>query len=191
MPNYRRAYVAGGTVFLTIVTYNRRPILAGRAEVAHLRRALQVVMEEAPFIIPAAAVLPDHTHFLWTLPRGDADYSRRVGRMKTLFTKAYRGADANRSVTSDSRRRHRESDVWQSRFWEHTIVDEADFERCLDYIHHNPVKHGLVTCPHLWPFSSFNRWVVAGQYPEGWGCTCGARPPTVAKTWDGGGVVGE
>src|SRR3954452_6264440 len=79
VPNYRRAYVPGGTVFLTVVTYRRRPTLAGPAAVSRLRRALRQVMRETPFSVPAAVVLPDHAHFLWALPRGNADYSRRVG----------------------------------------------------------------------------------------------------------------
>ncbi len=77
LPNDRRAYVPGGIVFLTIVTYRRTPILDGPDNVARLRRALGQVMREAPFRIPAAVVLPHHAHFLWSLPRGDADYPRR------------------------------------------------------------------------------------------------------------------
>ena len=91
MPNYRRAYVPGGTVFLTVLTYRREPVLAGRDNVARLRTALRQVMREAPFRIPAAVVLPDHAHFLWSLPRGDADDPRRVGRMKALFTRSLPG----------------------------------------------------------------------------------------------------
>jgi putative transposase len=169
MPDYRRAYIPGGTYFLTVATYRRRPMLSGPVAVGRLRRALGAVREEAPSLIPAAVVLPDHVHFLWTLPRGDADFSRRVGRMKLLFTRSTRGRGAPRLAPSESRRRHRESDVWQRRFWEHAIEDEADFERHLDYLHFNPVKHGLVSCPHLWPYSSFSRRVRTGLDPEGGG----------------------
>jgi putative transposase len=191
VPNDRRAYVPGGTVVLTVVTYRRRPTLAGPAAVARLRRALRQVMREAPFAVPAAVVLPDHAHFLWALPRGDADDSRRVGRMNLLFTRALRGPGSARRAPTDSRRRHRESDVWHRRFWGHTIADEDDFERHVDYIHDNPVKHGLVTCPHLWPFSSFGRWVAAGHYPAGWGCCCGARRPAVPAPVDWVAAAGE
>ncbi len=78
---------------------------------------------------------------------------------------------------SASRRKHRESDVWQRRFWEHTIDGEEDFERHLDYIHYNPVKHGLAVCPHLWPHSSFQRWVQGGLHDDTWGCRCAGRTP--------------
>ncbi len=175
MPNYRRAYVPGGTFFLTIVTYDRRPIFGESENVARLRRALKQVTREYPFDFRAAVVLPDHVHFLWSLPRGDTSFSRRVGRMKVLFTRALRGRHAVPTDFRASRRKHRESDVWQRRFWEHTIDDEDDFEQHLNYIHYNPVKHGLVACPHLWPHSSFRRWVRNGLYPEDWGCRCGGR----------------
>ena len=65
--------------------------------------------------------------------------------------------------------------MWQRRFWEHTITDEAELEQYLNYIHYNPVKHRLVSCPHLWQFSSFSRWVEKGRYAADWGCICGER----------------
>jgi putative transposase len=191
MSDYRRSYVPGGTFFLTVVTYRRRPLLASRENLERLRRAIRQVMREAPFRVPAAVVLPDHVHFLWSLPRGDADYSRRVGRMKVLFTRSLRGRRASPIVVCDSRRKHRESDVWHRRFWEHTIEDEADFEHHLDYIHYNPVRHGVASCPHLWPHSSFTRWVRAGLYPVDWGCRCDGRRPTLPDSVRRDGMAGE
>jgi putative transposase len=58
--------------------------------------------------------------------------------------------------------------IWQRRFWEHAIRDEEDFARHADYIHFNPVKHGYVTRPLDWPYSSFRRFVKQGIYPEDW-----------------------
>ena len=146
LPNYRRAYVPGGTVFLTLVTYRRTPILDGPDNVARLRRAIGQVMRDAPFRIPAAVVLPDHAHFLWALPRGEADYPRRVGRVKVLFTRSLPSRGVASLGVSPSRHRHRESDVWQRRFWEHTVEGEEEFEALMDYIHYNPVRHGLTSC---------------------------------------------
>jgi putative transposase len=184
MPNYRRVRVPGGAVFLTIVTRGRRPLFARPDAVAKLRLALRQVRAEAPFAIPAAVVLPDHAHFLWVLPPGDWDYSRRVGRMKVRCTRSLRCGVEDVNGTG-----RRGGDVWQPRFWEHTIVDEVDFERHLDYIHINPVKHGLASCPHGWPHSSFARWVRLGHYPPEWGCCCGDRrpwPPMVELGHDAG-----
>lgn len=101
-------------------------------------------------------VLPDHLHCLWTLPPGDADFPTRWRLIKTWFTK-HHGVEG---VTEA---------VWQPRYWEHQVRDEADFAHHADYIHYNPVKHGLVESPRDWPYSSFRRHVDAGVYPANWG----------------------
>ena len=46
---------------------------------------------------------------------------------------------------------------------------DADFAHHADYIHYNPVKHGLAESPRDWPYSSFQRHVQAGVYPANWG----------------------
>jgi putative transposase len=173
MPQYRRAYLSGCTVFLTLVTYKRSPLFTSPEHMSRLRQALQTVLGEMPFEFVAGVVLPEHLHFLWTLPENDGNYSRRVGRMKVLFTQALRGKRCLPTTVSQSRQKHRESDVWQRRFWEHTIRDEVDFQQHFDYLHDNPVKHGWVKCPHEWEVSSFHRWVERGVYELDWGCSCG------------------
>jgi len=175
MPDYRRYFVPGGTVFLTVITGDRTPLFSDPANVELLRVALRAVHAEWPFEITAAVVLPDHMHFLWRLPAGDDAYSKRVGKMKAEFTKCL-GVERDRS---ESQLKHRDSGVWQRRFWEHTVRDEDDFQNHLDYIHYNPVKHGCVTCPHAWPHSTFANWMKSGDYHAEWGCSCGGRAVSV------------
>lgn len=172
MPEYRRAHLPESSVFLTLVTYERQKLFSVPENIERLRQACAVVVAEKPFTINAAVILPEHIHFLWTLPPDDRDYSYRVGRMKVLFTRALRGANNLPDDVCESRRKHRESDVWQRRFYEHTIRDEFDFRKHLDYLHFNPVKHGLVKCVHEWEYSSFHRGVKRGEYDVGWGCQC-------------------
>lgn len=191
MPEYRRAYVPGGIFFLTLVTYHRTPLFSEPENISRLRLAIAKTRTEKPFEITGAVVLPDHIHFLWTLPPNDSAYSQRVSRMKILFTRSLRGRRSLPQNVSPSRRKHRESDVWQRRFWEHTITDEADLERHLDYIHYNPVKHGLVSCPHLWQYSSFHRWVERDTYKVDWGCTCGGRQQQIPDFAEIAEKVGE
>jgi putative transposase len=173
MPEYRRANIPGSTVFLTLITYQRRKLFLSPANIDRLRQACTIAMVEKPFAIDAAVILPEHIHFLWTLPPDDPDYSYRVGRMKVLFTRALRGANNLPDDVCESRKKHRESDVWQRRFYEHTIRDEVDLRKHLDYLHFNPVKHGLVKCVHDWEYSSFHRGVKRGEYDVKWGCQCG------------------
>jgi putative transposase len=179
MPQYRRSYAPGGTFFLTLVTYRRTPLFSQPENVSRLRAAIVKTRTERPFEITGAVVLADHIHFLWTLPPNDSDYSQRVSRLKILFTRSLRGTRSLPENVCASRRKHRESDIWQRRFWEHTIRDQADLTRHLNYIHYNPVKHGLVSCPHLWEYSSFHTWVKKGGYQANWACSCCGRMPQI------------
>jgi putative transposase len=178
VPEYRRAHIPGSTIFLTLVTYRCERLFSTPANIDRLRQACAIAMAEKPFAIDAAVILPEHIHFLWTLPPDDPDYSYRVGRMKVLFTRALRGANNLPEDVCESRRKHRESDVWQRRFYEHTIWDEVDLRKHLDYLHFNPVKHGLVKCVHEWEYSSFHRGVRRGEYDVKWGCQCGENKLT-------------
>jgi putative transposase len=103
-------------------------------------------------------------HAVWTLPRGDADFALRWRLIKAAFSRALPASEP----ISASRSGKGERGIWQRRYWEHTLRDEADFARHVDYIHFNPVKHGLVTSVREWPYSSFHRMVRLGIYPEDW-----------------------
>ena len=175
MSDYRRNFVAGGTYFFTPVTYQRRRLFHDTRNVELLRTAITGVRNEMPFEINAAVILPDHMHFIWSLPPGRSDYSKRIGQFKARFTKDFYSCTEQKPVVSASRAKHRESDIWQRRFWEHTITDEDEFQRLFEYIHFNPVKHGHATCPHAWKASSFHKWVERGVLDQRWGCSCNGR----------------
>jgi putative transposase len=117
-----------------------------------------------PFKIDAWVVLPDHMHCLWTLPEGDFDFLGRWRAIKIAFSKSLGIAEPRSPVMT----RIGERGVWQRRYWEHTIRDDQDFATHFDYVHFNPVKHGLVEHPAEWPHSSFHRCAAAGLYPAGW-----------------------
>jgi putative transposase len=112
-------------------------------------------------------VLPDHLHCIWMLPDGDSDFSVRWRLVKSAFTRAKPMSEAK--AVSDSRFRKKERGFWQRRFWEHMIRDEEDLNRHRDYIHYNPVKHGLAATPNEWTHSSFKMFVRQGLYPSDWG----------------------
>jgi hypothetical protein len=61
-----------------------------------------------------------------------------------------------------------ETGIWQRRNWEHTIRDDADYAAHMDYIHFNPVKHGLAVTAAEWPYSSFKDCVKLAMYPPDW-----------------------
>jgi len=164
MSRYRRANVPGGTYFFTVVTYRRRGILCDPDMRTALRNAIMRVRKDYPFDINGWVLLPDHLHAIWTLPPGDAGFALRWQLIKRFVTRDC-GARLHLSEgTTASRTKRRESTIWQRRYWEHLIRDETDFERHLDYLHHNPVKHGLVSQTVDWPYSSFHRYLAKGMY---------------------------
>jgi putative transposase len=168
MRYYRRADVAGATYFFTLVTEQRRPLFHEPQAVVLLLEAVAKVRSRYPFTIDAYVILPDHLHILWTLPEGDANFSTRWRLIKEAFTRAYIKTH-HLPPRSESRRAKGEQAIWQRRFWEHAIRDEADFTAHLHYIHYNPVKHGLVAAARDWPHSTFSDWVARGAYDATWG----------------------
>jgi putative transposase len=163
MTNYRRSDIAGASYFFTVNLADRSQSLL-TDNIALLRSAFEYARERHPFAVDAIAILPDHLHAIWTLPGGDSDFSLRWRLIKTVFSRALPHGESR----SDSRQDKGERGIWQRRYWEHLIRDEADFSRHVDYIHINPVKHGLVSRVTDWPHSSFHRFVRAGILPKDW-----------------------
>jgi putative transposase len=169
MPDYRRNHVPGGTYFFTVTLLDRSSGLLV-SHIDALRDSVRRTRNRAPFHIDAWVVLPDHMHCVWTLPAGDDDYTGRWRALKKGFSKAISVGEYRSAV----RVRRRERGIWQRRFWEHTIRDERDYAVHLDYVHFNPVKHGLVGRVGDWPYSSFHWCVRRGIYPAQWGAGGGA-----------------
>jgi putative transposase len=163
MVMYRRARAPGATYFFTVALRNRQADWL-TAHVDLLRSTLRSVQDARPFLIDAMVVMPDHLHALWTLPEGDADFSSRWRAIKSGFVLGLRGRGA-----AMDRNAKGEAAVWQRRFWEHQIRDEQDFERHVDYVHFNPVKHGWVNGVAEWRWSTFHRYVRDGLLPADWG----------------------
>jgi len=163
MPNYRRANLKGGVFFFTVVLADRSSNLLIK-EIDRLRQAYRAVQERRPFETIAVCILPDHLHALWSLPECDADFATRWSLIKSGFS---RGKEARQR--SPSKVSRREKGVWQRRYWEHAIRDDADLARHVEYIHFNPVKHGHVSRVADWPHSSFHRFVERGWLVADWG----------------------
>ena len=173
MPDYRRVWVPGGTFFFTVNLADRRADTLVR-HVDALRVAFAQVKARHPFELIAVVVLPDHLHAIWQLPPDDADYATRWSRIKAGFSRAIPAGEAIRP----SREVKGERGIWQRRYWEHQIRDEADLARHTDYIHYNPVKHGHVRSAVEWPHSSLHRYIRQGRLPANWQ----PRPPVPPST---------
>lgn len=156
MADHRRLYVPGGTYFFTLVTAHRHPWLGRPDGRAILSRAMRAVRARHPFATTAIVVLPDHLHCIWTLPPGDVDFVVRWKSVKHRCTSELRRAGFVDGA------------AWHRRYWQHVIRDEDDFRRHLDYVHYDPVRHGLCEVPGQWPASSFGRYVARGVYAPDW-----------------------
>jgi putative transposase len=164
MSNYRRAWHPGGTYFFTVNLLQRSDNDLLVRHIDLLREAIRSVRQTHPFTIHAWVVMPEHMHCVIELPIDDVDFSLRWRLIKIHFSKAI----SDQEWRSETRKRRGERGIWQRRYWEHLIRDEKDFAIHMDYVHINPVKHGLVTRAVDWPYSTFHRLVEQGVYPKDW-----------------------
>ena len=147
MSNYRRANAKGGTYFFTVVTFRRQRILCDEMVRNALRIGIQKTRKSKPFKIDAWVLLPDHLHCVRALPPGDADFGIRWTMIKQHVSKTCGPVLFRDEWMTDSKRRRKESTIWQRRFWEHQVRDDDDYHKHIEYIHYNPVKHDLVNAP--------------------------------------------
>ena len=100
--------------------------------------------------------MPEHFHIIINPFRNDL--SDIMHRIKLSF-----GAKYRRKHNKISGR------IWQNRYWNHVIRDEADFKNHLNYIHYNPVKHKLVKSPFDWEYTSLHKYFEERFYASDWG----------------------
>ncbi len=156
MPRYRRHFQTGDTVFLTLVTAQRRRWLAPDRAKAQLLNALRETKRQRPFRHLAHVLLDDHLHWLLQTVSGES-VSSLVARFKlTVF-------HHRKTLGWDCQ------SLWQPRYYDHIIRDDQDLHRHLDYIHYNPVRHGYAAIARQWRWSSFHAWVARGHYTPCWG----------------------
>jgi putative transposase len=157
---YRRATVAGGTYFFTVnLAERKRTLLVDHVDI--LRGVIRKVKAKHPFDIDAMVILPDHLHAIWTMPEKDRDYPTRWMLIKAGFSRCLPKVERR----SPSRMKKGERGIWQRRYWEHLIRDDRDYEKHVDYIHYNPVKHGNVKRASDWPHSSIHRYIASDLLP--------------------------
>ena len=173
MRTYVRARVEGGTYFFTVNLAERHDNTLLVDGIDALKAAFRRTRQDHPFAMPAYVVLPEHLHCLWQLPPGDDDFPTRWRLIKSRFSRSL----AKSERRSPSRLRNSERGIWQRRYWEQLVRDPDHFQRCLDYIHYNPIKHGHAARALDWPHSSFGYWAAKGVYPMDWA----AAPPGLLR----------
>jgi putative transposase len=159
MPDYRRYYCPGIPTFITCVSHNRKHLLKSDGDISLLHNAISSAQTKYQFDLVAYVILPDHFHLLMKMPEDNSNFSKPLHKIKLKFTLDYK----------EAHNIHTTFQAWQRGFWDHVIRDEADLTHHLDYIHWNPVKHGLAARVEDWKGSSFQDWVERGMYPANWG----------------------
>jgi len=106
--------------------------------------------------ICAYVILPDHLHFIIRI-RKNNDLSFFMHDFKI-----HSAMEINKSMD-------RKGEFWQARFYDHLIRDRSDLYTHLDYIHYNPLKHGVVDCLDEYQYSSFKHFVMKNYYENNWG----------------------
>ncbi len=180
MSRYIRPAIPGASIFFTVILSVRGSRLLVE-ESARLRAAMRATMAQRPFHLDAWGVLPDHMHAVWTLPKGDSGYSVRWGAIKARFTRGLRQAGfatlprfplvragQYAGVTPGLRHDKGEVALWQRRFWEHHIRDEADSNAHVRYCWNNPVKYGFTARAADWPYSPIHRDMRLGRVDPEW-----------------------
>ncbi|HEY8117608.1 MAG TPA: transposase [Methylophilaceae bacterium] len=162
--DYRRTWHQGGTYFFTVNLLQRKNNDLLVRHIESLRQVVMAVRINHPFAIHGWIVLPEHLHCVIELPPDDADFATRWRLIKMGFSKSLSLTERRSSV----RIKRGERGIWQRRYWEHLIRDESDYRAHMDYLHFNPVKHGLVGKVKDWPYSTFHRLVKQGVYPIEW-----------------------
>jgi len=154
MTNIRRYFAEGQTCFLTHITHNRIPVLVDHFKLVW--QALELARNQHGLTLNAWSVMPDHMHMLVDLSH--KDISGQIRRFKLSF-----------STNLRARLGMREGRIWQYRFWDRIMRDQEDLSKHIDYIHYNPVRHGLTDNPFGWKYSSASDYLKEGFYAVDWG----------------------
>jgi len=153
----RRYHIPDAIYFITCVNYQRQPIFSNSTNIDIFMETLVKVRDYYPHDLQAYVFIPDHFHML-IKPIG-CTISKLVQSLRRNFTNNYKN---HHRITG-------RLTLAQHRFYDHVIRDDRDWSRHMDYIHYNPIKHGLVLKPEDWPHSSYVDCVRRNLYEIGWG----------------------
>jgi putative transposase len=152
MKDYRNNRVPGATYFFTVRLLDRGSTLL-TDHISAFGEAMRQARIRKPFHVDAWVVLPDHAHTIWTLPPGDHDCSTRWRAVKIAFSKALNKAGI--AGANDGA-------IWERHYQDYRVADDAQYAALVDYVHTNPLRHGLCSRVADWPWSSLHRFIAAG-----------------------------
>jgi putative transposase len=136
---------AKGTYFLTAGTFQKEHFFRGVSRVRVLHRGLLTVAQQFGWSLEAWAVFSNHYHFVAHSPDSDEDAESLSQMLGQLHEKTSKWI--NKLDKCSGRQ------VWHN-FWETRLTYEKSYLARLNYVHQNPVKHGLVAVANRYPWCS-------------------------------------
>ncbi|HEX5809221.1 MAG TPA: hypothetical protein VFY25_11185 [Anaerolineales bacterium] len=130
-------------------------------------------LHEIPNELVAWVILPNHYHFLAAVE--SLDHISEA--LKLLHGKTSRLWNLEDNLTGTRR-------VWY-KFADTFIRNDGHLRTTFNYIHYNPVKHGYVSDPYQWPWSSLSMYyeTQGDQWLQEQWKAC--KPPAdFGKGWD-------
>ncbi len=163
--NYRRVFVPNTYLHIIITSYDRKPVFIDNIDI--LRTAFKNTMHLYKYEIIVICVPPEHIHLILH-PEDINNYPKIISSIKHYFSRNV-GQVCPTDKLKIGYQNKREKGIFQRRYWEHTIRNEEELNNQINYIHYNPVKHGLAQNVKDWEYSSFHKFVKQGFYNKDWG----------------------
>lgn len=139
--------------FVTLAAHNRSPILIDLAPL--ILQSWNEVAEKTGMELTAWVVLPDHLHVII-----DVNFNS-VNSLTHSFKLASGNLFHTRQVSG-------RTTLWEAHAWSQELISKEDMERHINFVHYNPVKHGIVKMPWDYLHSSFREFVKHGYYFKDW-----------------------
>jgi putative transposase len=166
-------YQGPGRYLLTGTNFDHAPLMAAPERRSEIEAKLLAQLEGLGAEVYAWVVLPNHYHVL-TAVAHLMPVSAVIKRLHGATSRAWNKEDDQTG----------QRQVWY-RFSDRVIRTDRQFYQALNYVHYNPVKHGVAEDPYLWPWSSLNSYMrIHGK--EWLRATWRDNPPRdFGKGWDG------
>ncbi len=165
-----RRYGKGDLHFITFSCYGRLPLLKTMRARNTFVQELARVRTETGFRLLGYVVMPEHVHLLMSEPKIGTP-SAAIQKLKQRVSRRMRGSGSRAQFhlqADDDGRPFRS--FWQARFYDFSVYSKGKMKEKLNYMHANPVIHGLVKHPRDWPWSSWSFYFGGGTYPGANGC---------------------
>ncbi len=159
--------------FITTDTYKNRPYFRDKEFCRILLDELEFYSKKYSFVLIGYVIMPDHLHLLLWWDREEKpelSISKIMNSIKTMTAKRIkrhlfynRGVKYVGRLTDVGQPTRRPFKLWQPGFYDFNVYNKEKLLEKLNYIHHNPVRVGLVLSPDAYKWSSYRLYFSEGK----------------------------